>query len=83
MDLLTPQKDSKKLAHFNLIFNIGTVIFFSILIKPFKLLVKSTISMFNFNIAINIAITNVLFNLLGVLLVLPLIPKIKRYYSKW
>lgn len=76
-------KDSKKLAHFNLIFNIGTVIFFSILIKPFKLLVKSTINLFNFNIAINIAITNVLFNLLGVLIILPLIPKIKRYYSKW
>lgn len=76
-------KDSKKLAHFNLIFNILSVILFSIFIKPFNLLVKTTINIFNFNIAIDIAIANVLFNLIGVLLILPFIPKIKRYYSKW
>lgn len=76
-------KDSKKLAHFNLIFNILSVVLFSIFIKPFNLLIKTTISIFNFNIAIDIAIANVLFNLIGVLLILPFIPKIKRYYSKW
>ena len=81
--ILNAEKDSKKLAHFNLFFNIGTVIIFSIFISPFKLLINTIISNLNLNPAINIAIANILFNLIGVLLVLPFIPKIKRYYSKW
>ena len=81
--ILHAEKDSKKLAHFNLFFNIGTVILFSVFIKPFLALINLITSSFNFNIAINIAIANILFNLLGVLLTLPLIPKIKRYYAKW
>ncbi len=77
------QKDAKKLAHFNLFFNIATTTIFSLLIKPFKHLITIIINLFNFNIAINIAITNIIFNTLGVLLVLPFISKIKRYYAKW
>jgi len=81
--ILNAEKDSKKLANFNLLFNIGTVIIFSIFIKPFNSLIKLVTNHFTFNIAIDIAIANILFNLIGVLLVLPLLPKIKRYYSKW
>ena len=81
--IINAKKDSKKLAHFNLFFNIGTVIFFSLLINPFKNLLTYITSLFNFNIAIDIAIANILFNLLGVLLVLPFISKIKKYYAKW
>lgn len=81
--ILNAEKDSKKLAHFNLVFNIGTVIIFSILIIPFKSLITLVTNMFNFNPAINIAIANVLFNLIGVLLILPFIPKIRKHYEKW
>lgn len=81
--ILNSEKDSKKLAHFNLIFNIGTVIIFSLLIKPFKLLLDLIITPLNLNIAMNIAIANILFNLLGVIITLPFIPKIKKYYEKW
>lgn len=81
--ILNAKKDSKKLAHFNLFFNISSVIFFSIFITPFNSLIKTIINTFNLNPAINIAIANVLFNLIGVILILPFIPKIKRYYSKW
>jgi len=81
--LFKAEKDSKKLAHFNLFFNTGTVIFFSIFINPFKKILSLTINLFNFNTAINIAIANILFNILSVLLVLPFLTKIKRYYSKW
>ena len=77
------EKDSKKLAHFNLFFNTSTVIIFSLLIKPFKYLLKFILNYFSFNNAIQIAVANILFNILGVLLVLPFITKIKRYYSKW
>lgn len=81
--ITTAKKDSKKLAHFNLFFNIITVIVFSMLIKPFKIILDYIIKSFNFNVAINIAIVNICFNLLGVMLTLPFINKIKRYYSKW
>ena len=81
--ILNSEKDSKKLAHFNLFFNIGTVIIFSIFIVPFKSLITLITSAFNFNPAINIAIINILFNLIGVLLILPFIPRIKKYYEKW
>ena len=81
--ILKAEKDSKKLAHFNLFFNIGTVIFFSIFIKPFKILLSSLTNLFSFNIAVNIAIANILFNILSVICVLPFISKIKKYYSKW
>lgn len=81
--IFNAEKDSKKLAHFNLFFNISTVLFFSILIKPFTLLISFIIELFAFNEALNIAVINIVFNTLGVLLFLPFIPKIKRYYSKW
>lgn len=81
--IFNSQKDSKKLAHFNLTFNIGTVIIFSLLIKPFKLLLSIIIAPLNLNIAMNIAIANILFNILGVLIILPFISKIKTYYEKW
>lgn len=81
--LINSNKDAKKLAHFNLIFNIATVILFSILLTPFKYLINFTINLLNANTAISIAIINILFNTLGVLLILPFINKIKRYYSKW
>lgn len=81
--ILNSEKDSKKLAHFNLFFNISTVLVFSIFITPFKNFLNIITLSFNFNNAINIAITNILFNVLGVILVLPFIPKIKRYYAKW
>lgn len=81
--ILKAKKDSKKLAHFNLFFNIGTVIFFSLFITPFNKLLSYVTSLFSFNIAIDIAIANILFNFLGVALILPFLPKIKRYYSKW
>ena len=81
--IINAEKDSKKLAHFNLFFNVSSVIIFSILLKPFTALLNLIIAPFNFNNAINIAIANILFNLLGVLITLPFIPKIKRYYSKW
>ena len=81
--ILNAEKDSKKLAHFNLFFNIATVIIFSILINPFKMLLNIVVLPLNFNNAINIAITNIIFNVLGVVIVLPFISKIKRYYAKW
>lgn len=81
--LINSSKDAKKLAHFNLIFNISTVILFSILIVPFKSLIKITTTFFNTNIALSIAIINILFNTIGVIIILPFINKIKRYYSKW
>ena len=81
--LINSNKDAKKLAHFNLIFNIATVILFTILLTPFKYLINVTINLLNANTAISIAIINILFNTLGVLLILPFINKIKRYYSKW
>lgn len=76
-------KDSKKLAHFNLLFNIATVILFSIFINQFNYLLTSITNLFNLNIALNIAIANITFNLLGVLITIPFLPKIKRYYAKW
>ena len=81
--IFNSEKDAKKLAHFNLFFNISTVALFSILIKPFKALISLITNLFNFNAAIDIAIINILFNTLGVLLILPFINKIKRYYAKW
>lgn len=81
--ILKAEKDSKKLAHFNLFFNTITVIIFSIFIKPFNTILKTIITPLNLNPAINIAIANILFNILSVLLTLPFIPKIKRYYAKW
>jgi len=81
--LVNSNKDAKKLAHFNLIFNFATVIIFSIFIKPFKQLINATITLLHANTPISIAIINILFNTLGVLLILPFMNKIKRYYSKW
>ena len=81
--ILNSVKDSKKLAHFNLFFNIATVLLFSIFIKPFNNLIDFITNLFNLNIALNIALANITFNLLGVLITLPFIPKIKRYYAKW
>ena len=81
--LINSNKDAKKLAHFNLIFNISTVILFSLFISPFKHLINFTTNLFNANTAISIAVINILFNTIGVLLILPFINKIKRYYSKW
>ena len=77
------KKDSKKLAHFSICFNILTVIIFTILINPFKLLLNNIATLLNANIAINIALINIIFNILGVLIILPFINQIKRYYSKW
>lgn len=81
--LFTCNKESKKLAHFSILFNIITVIFFSIFITPFKLILDKIICLLNANVAINIAMINILFNVLGVLLILPFIKQIKRYYSRW
>ena len=81
--ILNSEKDSKKLAHFNLFFNIGSVLLFSLLIAPFSNLIEIITSLFHTNPALNIAIINILFNSLGVILILPFIPKIKRYYAKW
>ena len=81
--ILNSEKDSKKLAHFNLFFNIGSVLLFSLLIAPFSSLIEIITSLFQTNPALNIAIINILFNSLGVILILPFIPKIKRYYAKW
>ena len=81
--ILNSEKDSKKLAHFNLFFNIGSVLLFSLLIAPFSSLIEIITSLFHTNPALNIAIINILFNSLGVILILPFIPKIKRYYAKW
>lgn len=77
------EKDAKKLAHFNLTFNFATVIIFSIFINPFKTLIHTITNLLNTNTAISIAIINITFNLIGVLLTIPFISKIKRYYSKW
>lgn len=76
-------KESKKLAHFSIIFNILTVIFFTILLNPFTKLLDVIVSLIQANVAINIAIINILFNVLGVLITLPFLNKIKRYYAKW
>lgn len=76
-------RESKKLAHFSIFFNISTVIIFSILIKPFTFILTTLGTILHVNIAIEIALINILFNLLGVLLVIPFIDKIKRYYAKW
>lgn len=76
-------KESKKLAHFSIFFNVITVIIFTIFLIPFKTILNYITSLLNTNIAINIAFINILFNLLGVLLTIPFINKIKRYYAKW
>ena len=76
-------KESKKLAHFSIIFNISTVAIFTIFLNPFTFLLDYFVNIIHVNIAIDIAIINILFNLLGVLITLPFITKIKRYYSKW
>ena len=76
-------KESKKLAHFSIYFNIITVIIFTILIFPFTYILDKLSLVLNANIAINIALINILFNLLGVIITLPFINKIKRYYAKW
>ena len=81
--LFSSNKESKKLAHFSILFNIITVLIFSILITPFSFILDKTASFLNANIAIEIALINILFNLFGVLLTLPFIEKIKRYYAKW
>ena len=81
--IFNSEKDAKKLAHFNLFFNLTTVLIFSIFITPFKSLISIITTTLNTNTAISIAIVNISFNLIGVLLILPLISKIKRYYSKW
>ena len=76
-------KESKKLAHFSIFFNIITVTIFTILLKPFSFLLNFITSLLNANIAIDIAIINILFNVAGVLITLPFIKQIKRYYSRW
>lgn len=76
-------KESKKLAHFSILFNILTVIFFTILLNPFTKILDVIVSLIQANVAINIAIINILFNVLGVLITLPFLNKIKRYYAKW
>jgi len=81
--LFTGNKESKKLAHFSILFNLSTSIFFSIFILPFKFIINSIISFLHSPAAMSIAIINTTFNILGVLLVIPFIKKIKRYYSKW
>ena len=81
--IINSEKDSKKLAHFNLFFNIFTVALFSLLITPFNKAIDFITNLFDFNIAIDIAVANIIFNILGVLIILPFIPKIKRYYAKW
>lgn len=83
LTIFTCNKESKKLAHFSIFFNIFTVIFFIIFIEPFKFILDKFAILFHANLAINIALINILFNILGVLLILPFIKKIKRYYSKW
>ena len=81
--LFSANKESKKLAHFSISFNFFSLLIFTILIKPFTYILNLTISIFNANIAVNIAMINILFNLLGVILIIPFINKIKRYYSRW
>lgn len=81
--IFNAEKDSKKLAHFNLFFNISTVFIFSLLLTPFSNLIELITNIFSFNSAINIAIINIVFNILGVIIILPFIPKIKRYYARW
>lgn len=81
--ILNSEKDAKKLAHFNLFFNFITVIIFSIFITPFKFLIKIITSFLHTNITLSIAIINILFNVLSVIITLPFLSKIKRYYSKW
>lgn len=83
LTLFSSNKESKKLAHFSILFNIITVIIFSILITPFSIILDKTASILNANIAIEIALINILFNLFGVLITLPFVNKIKRYYAKW
>lgn len=75
-------KEAKKLSHFSITFNILTTIIFSIFIFPFTTLINLVIDITNATPAISIAIINILFNLLGVIITLPFINKIKRYYSK-
>jgi phosphate:Na+ symporter len=77
------KKDAKKLASFNLMFNVLSVIIFSILINPFKYIIRLIINALNQNISINIAIINIVFNTLSVLIVLPFVNKIKKIYDKW
>lgn len=83
LTLFSCNKESKKLAHFSISFNILSVLIFTILLSPFKFILNKITLIFNANIAINIAFINILFNLFGVLLIIPFINKIKRYYAKW
>lgn len=83
LTLLNGNKESKKLAHFSIFFNILTVIIFTIFISPFTYILDKTTTILKANIAINVAIINILFNVLGVIITLPFINKIKRYYAKW
>ena len=83
LTIFSCNKESKKLAHFSIFFNILTVIIFIIFLNPFTFILDKIASALHANIAINIALINILFNLFGVLITLPFINKIKRYYAKW
>ena len=83
LTIFSCNKESKKLAHFSIFFNIISVVIFTILLTPFTFILDTLTNLFNSNIAINIALINILFNLLGVLIILPFINNIKRYYAKW
>lgn len=83
LTIFTCEKESKKLAHFSIWFNVLSAVFFTIFINPFKSLLDLTTNILNTNIALNIALINILFNLLGVLLIIPFLKRIKQYYAKW
>lgn len=81
--IMHSKKEGKKLIHFHFYFNLLTVVFFSIFSNSFYKLVLVVISIASFNIKIQIAIANILFNILGVILVLPFLKQVKRYYARW
>ena len=83
LTLFSSNKESKKLAHFSIFFNIITSLIFFIFLTPFSKFIIFLTNLFTLNSATSIAISNILFNILGVIIILPFINKIKRYYAKW
>ncbi|MBR3891495.1 MAG: Na/Pi cotransporter family protein [Bacilli bacterium] len=83
LTLFSSNKESRKLAHFSIFFNVITSLIFFIFLTPFSFIITLINNIFSLSNASVIAIANILFNLGSVIITIPLINKIKRYYSKW
>lgn len=83
LTLFSSNKESKKLSHFSIFFNVITSIVFFVSLPIFSKSITFITNIFSLSVQTSIAISNIIFNILGVILTIPFIKQIKRYYSKW